>query len=398
MASRMVELGATGLVELGATQLVELGSYRYRSGVAGLSAVELVELGHLYKFLGEAGLDSEDSPVLDIFKFVEAMENPALLQDHDPDAKEKAIMARLHQISRHNRKVIINATDAELRHYSKTGTRLSGTDHLGYYHSNDTYGWLKQAGELRGLLDEYQYHVADPNSELGKSFFKRAAKAVKRIHKSVAKKVVKVVKSPAFLTVVGVAANFIPVVGQVASVAAFAAAGVMAKKQQAAAAKSGSKKKMERANLMSTIAAIAPGVSGMVGNVVAPAVFGTAPTSGGAPGQINTVGVGNFVGSTVAAVGNAVAVNQAIRGATGSNIAGPAGTILHAVEQNPDPKVQTAIEAGRANLLNNAAATGDLQTMQDWLGMGGLSTGAKVALGLGASALVIAAVYALSSD
>ena len=394
MASRIVELGATGLVELGATQLVELGSYRYRDGVAGLSAVELVELGHLYRFLGEAGLDSEDSPVLDIFKFVEAMENPGLLQDHEPDAKEKALIARLHQISRHNRKVIINATDAELRHYSRTGQRLSGVEHLGYYHSNDTYGWLKQASELRGLLDEYQYHLENPHTELGKSFIKK----IKKLHKSIAKKITKVVKSPAFLTVVGVAANFIPVVGQVASVAAFAAAGAMAKKQQAAAAKSGSKKKMERANLMSAITAIAPGVSGMVGNVVAPAVFGTAPTSGGAPGQINTVGVGNFVGTTISAVGNAVAVNHAIQQATGAPIPGPAGQILTAVANNPDPKIQTAIEAGKANLLNNAALTGDLATMQDWLGMGGMSTGAKIALGLGASALVIAAVYALSSD
>ena len=397
MATRLVQLGATGLVELGATQLVELGSYRYRNGVAGLSAVELVELGSLYRFLGEAGLDTEDSPVLDIFKFVEAMENPALLMDGDPDAKEKAIMARLHQISRHNRKVIINATEAELKHYQRTGSRLSGTDHLGYYHSHDTL-WMQQASDLRGILDEYQYHLQDPDSELGKSFFKKAVKKVKKIHKTVAKKVVKVVKSPAFLSVVGVAANFIPVIGQVASVAAFAAAGVMAKKQQQKAAASGSKKQMQRANLMATISSIAPGVSGMVGNVVAPAVFGTAPTSGGAPGQINTVGVGNFVGTTVAAVGNAVAVNQAIRGATGSNIAGPAGQILHAVENNPDPKVQTAIEAGRANLMNNAAASGDLDVMRDWLGLGGLSTGAKVALGIGVSALVIGTVYALSSD
>lgn len=395
MASRMVELGATGLVGLGATQLVELGSYRVRGSDDGLGAIELVELGNLYRFLGDAGLSSEDSPVLDIFKFAEAFENPALFLDEGSSEKEKAIMARLHAISRHNRKVIINATEAEMNHYAKYKT-MSGVNYLGQFHSNDTLGWTAQAHELRGLLDEYQY--IDPNSELGKSFFKRVAKNIKRIHKSVIKKVEKVAKSPAFLTVVGIAANFVPVVGQVASVAAFAAAGMMAKKQQAAAAKSGSKKKMERANLMSTIAAIAPGVSGMVGNVVAPAVFGSVPISGGNAGQINTVGVGNFVGTTISAVGNAVAVNQAIQGATGHPTPGPAGTILNAVANNPDPKIQTAIEAGKANLLNNAAAAGDLDLMRKWLGLDGMSTGAMLGLGLGATALAIAITYALSSD
>jgi hypothetical protein len=81
-----------------------------------------------------------------------------------------------------------------------------------------------QLGDIAGFDDTIQLGYALHRAYLGKSIFKRAVKAVKRIHKTVAKKITNVVKSPVFLSVASIVANVIPGVGQVASVALAAAA------------------------------------------------------------------------------------------------------------------------------------------------------------------------------
>lgn len=181
------------------TQLVELG------------AIQLIEMGR--PSLGQATLPPK-SPILDLFNIVDYIENPykgmELEAGETITPKERAIAERLHTISKVTRKALVNP---------------QGLRGLGGY---DLYA------EMAGLAVELDRIVNDPSNELGKSFKKRL--------KKIGKKITKVVKSPAFLSVVGVAANIIPGVGQLASAALLTTAGIMAKKQQEAKAKKEMKK------------------------------------------------------------------------------------------------------------------------------------------------------------
>lgn len=184
----------TTLIELGATQLIEMGSPRYMGSTLG----------------------ERPSPVLDLFKVVNFIEDPFqgfdLEHGESISPKQRAVAERLRTVSRLTRKT------------------LAGNYGLG------AVDLMAEATFLSQELNELG------NIAIGLGKF-RIGKAFKKI----GKKIGKVVKSPAFLSVVGVVANVIPGVGQVASVALLTTAGIMAKKQQEAKQKKAMQKAEKQA-------------------------------------------------------------------------------------------------------------------------------------------------------
>lgn len=174
MPTRLLELGASRLLELGATQLLELGTTRQY-------------------WMGDTP-SPVPSVVHSIYDMVNTFEDPLAatgISDDDLTPEALQIVDRIRSVNRRVR-------------YSM-GSSVQLGDIAGY---DDLIGMGYQ---LNGLY-------------LGKSFFKKVAKKVKKIHKTVAKKVINVVKSPAFLSIAALVVNVIPGVGQVASVALAAAA------------------------------------------------------------------------------------------------------------------------------------------------------------------------------
>ena len=189
-----------------AKELVEMG------------AVELIQLGEL-RYLGQANSPTS-SPVVSLFRLVDFMENPAagieIEKGESVSARQRAIAQQLHTASRIVRKNL--AKEVTLGGYS-------------YSYSN----MMAESARLAAILNE----MGCESIALGK--FKIGKKL-----KKFAKKVGKVVKSPAFLSVVGAAANLIPGVGQAASAALLTTAGILAKKEQEKKAK----KEMKKAEAM----------------------------------------------------------------------------------------------------------------------------------------------------
>lgn len=173
------------LIELGATQLIEMGDARLGGSQSQIQ-----------------------SPVLDLFQVVNFLEDPYTGIDLDPgdsiSPKQKAIAERLRVISKMTRKSLVG---------------LYGLGEL-----------PEEARNLSRILNE----ISLGSYDLGKK--------KKGFLKKVGGKIMKVVKSPAFLTVVGIVANIVPGVGQIASAALLATAGIMAKKQQEAKQKTAIKK------------------------------------------------------------------------------------------------------------------------------------------------------------
>jgi hypothetical protein len=167
-----------------------------------LGAVELIQLGKL-RFIDEPSKPSS-SPVVELFRIVDYMENPSAGIEIEPgepvSPRQRAIAEQIHTKSRIIRKNL--AKEVGLRGYSYKEA-------------------MSEVVRLASVLNE----MGVESISLGK--FKVGKKT-----KKVAKKVVKVVKSPAFLSVVGVAANLIPGAGQAASAALLTTAGVSAKRQQ----------------------------------------------------------------------------------------------------------------------------------------------------------------------
>jgi hypothetical protein len=167
------------------TMLIELG------------ATNLIEMGDTHQAAGETVV----SPILDLFSVVDYIEDPFRGVEIEPgesiSPKQKAIAQRLRTIARLTRKSLASG-------YGMEGVNL-----------------LSDANDLRLELGR----LGHEDDALGRF---RPKKRLKKI----GGKIVKVVKSPAFLSVVGVVANVIPGVGQVASAALLTTAGVMAKKQQ----------------------------------------------------------------------------------------------------------------------------------------------------------------------
>lgn len=174
MPTRLLELGATRLLELGATQLLELGTTR------------------------QAWMGDTPSPVPSvihsIYDMVNAFEDPLAFTGINDDELTPGALAIVNKIRNVNRRV----------RYS-LGSSVGLGDIAGY---DD----LTSLGyQLNGLY-------------LGMNFFSRVGKNLKRIHQTVAHKIIGVVKSPAFLSVAAIVVNVIPAVGQVASFALAAAA------------------------------------------------------------------------------------------------------------------------------------------------------------------------------
>lgn len=160
------------LLELGATQLLELGNTRR-------------------VYMGETPMPQTIKAVYD---FVNVFEDPLAATGIDDDDLTPEALQIVNRIRTINKRVR-NSLDSTL-----------GLGDIAGYDEVQNLAY-----QLNGLY-------------LGKSFFKRVVKNVKRIHKTVAKKVINVVKSPAFLSVAALVVNIIPGVGQAASVALAAAA------------------------------------------------------------------------------------------------------------------------------------------------------------------------------
>lgn len=192
MERRLLQLGSTRLLELGSLRLLELGSVR-----SGVSV----------------------SPVIDIFSLVNTIEDPyAATGVTPPTAQAAAVAERLRVIARNRRRELTG------------GISLSGIDQIGMELAHLRGILSASAQNLKDLDDGYSLQeVYDP--QLGKSLFKKivkyalpSPKLLKKSEKIVVKKVVKVVKSPAFLAVAGILVNIIPGIGQVASGLLLAAA------------------------------------------------------------------------------------------------------------------------------------------------------------------------------
>jgi len=181
-----------------------------------MGAVELIEMGK-----SSLGQIPAQSPVLDIFSVVNYLEDPykgiVLEPGEFVDPRGRAIAERLRTLSRIQRRGLA-------RDISLSGFKAS-----------------EIVGESVRLAETLDRLASDPS--LGKS------KVGKRL-KKVGRKVVKVVKSPAFLQVVGLVANLIPGVGPAVSGALNQAAAVRAKKDQAKAEKKEFKKAARAASAM----------------------------------------------------------------------------------------------------------------------------------------------------
>lgn len=183
---------ATELIQMGATELIQLGDLRY---------------------LGQAHAPSS-SPVVNLFRLVDYMENPfagiEVEAGESISAKQRAIAQQLQTASRIVRKNLVREVGLGDYSYSQA---------------------MAESMRLAAILNEMgNQAIALGKFSIGKKL------------KKVAKKVVKVVKSPAFLSVAGVAANLIPGVGQIASAALLTTAGIRAQKEKEKKAKKEMKK------------------------------------------------------------------------------------------------------------------------------------------------------------
>jgi hypothetical protein len=180
---------ATILVEMGATHLVEMGSPGFLENVPA------------------------SSPVRRIFEFVDYLESPFKGIDIEPgesvSSKQYAIADRLKSLSRMQRKNLV--AQASLG-------GLDGSD------------LLAESSRLSKSLDGLYADFSQLEAELGKFSVKKVFRSVTRPVAKVAKKIGKVAKSPAFIAVAGLAANFIPVVGPLVSAGIVTAGKMQAEK------------------------------------------------------------------------------------------------------------------------------------------------------------------------
>lgn len=135
-----------------------------------------------------------DQIVQHLYDFVNVFEDPLegtniVKEDLTPEAVQ--ILDRMHALAKKSREQLVMAPA------------------LGEVYAFTQLGWL---------------HAELAQDALGKSFFKRAVRAVEKVHKTIAKKIEKVAKNPIFLAVAGAVVNVIPGVGQLASAALLAAA------------------------------------------------------------------------------------------------------------------------------------------------------------------------------
>jgi len=173
LGARRGELGASHLLELGATHLLELGESHYWMGDTPKVVPDVIQA---------------------LYNFVDVFDDPLAATGIRDDELTPEALQIVNRIRTVNRRV------------------------------THSMGSSLQLGDIAGYDDRLQLGYALHHHVLGKNFFKKVVKAVKKIHKTVAKKVINVVKSPAFLSVAAIVVNVIPGVGQIASVALAAAA------------------------------------------------------------------------------------------------------------------------------------------------------------------------------
>jgi hypothetical protein len=165
-------------------------------------ATELIELGEPMVVPDRTGIISNTkkpsslSPVLALYQMVDMFEDPLAASGISRDDVEpEALQAidRLYYLSKKARMELV---------------RPSG---LGAHEA--------ALGELIAYRNSLAHTLGKK-----KGFLKKIGKNIKRIHKTIVRKVVNIAKSPTFLAIAGVVVNIIPGVGQIASVALMAAA------------------------------------------------------------------------------------------------------------------------------------------------------------------------------
>lgn len=351
LATHSEEKMAVELIQMGATELIQLGDLRY---------------------LGQATVPSA-SPVIGLFRLVDYLENPLSDVELEPGetvtAKERSIAERLHTLSRLARKGLVR--EVSLGDYSFSGL-------------------MGEEMRLAAILDS----VALEAVELGKR--------KKRGIKGVARKVTKVVKSPAFLGVVGLAANLIPGAGQAISAVTLAAAAARAKQVQAKAAAEGKKVnpldvvigdvapalamsqaagffQQQRINAINAdpsltasqkAAAIAKigdpgGAQSFFDSMPKPIQDAAEKLVPGLTGQIQTVGADNFFATGLKALGQSSAISDLIKG-SGAKIPGmdKFGDVVAGFDDDK------AKDAGEQDLKNLGAAEGASGTVDETLKRG----------------------------
>ena len=156
-------------------------------------ATELIELGYARRsWLGRGmGQDSPKiiTPFIHLYDFVDTLENPISglpIDRSELSPEESAIISELHRLSQKARLELVRPP------------RL---------------GEVSALVQLSGLC-----------YEIGKRHHKGLLRRIARFHKHLYRKISKVVKSPAFLSIAALAVNVVPGVGQLASVGLAAAA------------------------------------------------------------------------------------------------------------------------------------------------------------------------------
>jgi hypothetical protein len=226
-------------------------------------------------------------------------------------------------------------------------------------------------------------------------FFKKIKKAVKKVGK--------VVKNPAFLKLVSMAAVVVPGLGPVASMAISKGANILAQHQQrkeekkllttqaemqknatveavayaqAVATSSGSGQAQE--NVAGLVSAMSPEMQA--------AIQGIAPSMAS---QISQAGAGQVFESSIKGFGQAMAANRLIEGAgiEGGALGAEMSELDKLAQENP--VLAAAIKQGMDDLLNSAALSGDSETFQTAMNRGTPSAfpWTPVLIGVGAVAV-----------
>jgi len=335
------EVGVGGAGGDMAIELVELG------------AIELIEIGRVSR-LGQftsSGLD----PVGQLYNMVEYLEDPTRGVSLEPgesiSPRQRAIAERLKTISRAQRRALV-------RGY----TTIEG------FSVSDMMAESNRLGVILNELGLEFYY-----DELGKLKLKKIGKRIKKV----AKKVAKVVKHPAFISAVGLAANFIPGAGQAISAGMMALAAARAKKLQAKAAKKGETvdygtqivgdiaPALAMSQAVGALGIGQEGSSALFDSLPKPVQAAAEKLMPGITNQINTVGQEDFLATALKALGQSGAIGNLVNG-VGSQLPGGVQEILGKI----GIELPEAGKAGEQDIKNDAAMFGASNLVQDAMDAG----------------------------
>lgn len=363
---------ATMLVELGSTQLVELG----RARVTPDAAKQIIEAAELTAFMEDpfAGIEDDDLALT---------------------PRQKAIGEKLRTLSRMRRRML--APDSGL-----AGISMGDV--------------ARESADLARALNELSHEEYVELGKLLKKIKKKAKKIGKQV-KKVGKKVVKVVKSPAFLAVAGCVANVIPGVGQIVSAGLLAASAAMEMRKRQKAAKKG--EAYEENPIETLVTSVArPIAAGMAFPRLAKdanALFGsvTGDFAKQYPDLAKQFDVGklimdagkklvpglqaqgeqSFLTSTLKSLGQFGAIDSLVKG-TGlkdgvGNILGGGAPVSTMMETIKTSIPSEASDAGKQDLLNVAAAAGELKEVEEGIERGESSEFPIIPVALGAGGFLV---------